>query len=334
MKRLFGALLAGLVMASATHAEEWQTYTYPEPGFAIQFPGVPDVQTTKLKNSIGLTLPVTRYVVRGDGVQYTLSVVDYSSTNADSLSTIGEATKSFGAKGKVNANTGARVNGNHGRQLTITESDGSRSDIAIFFVNNHLYTAVGQALPPNVMERSADTARFQQSLQFPRDDSGFLGMFGGGSRTSSKVAASSIGSGGSVSSMSSGSDDARQVIVRLEQQLTDALSRSDSRTVDALWADDLVWVGPNGRTSSKAEQLAGMGSAATPGTPAALTATNKKVDVRIYGTTAVVTVTSTWVNTQAQTPSKDMDYVATHVWNHTGGGWRLVAAHISRLVPR
>src|SRR5262249_16827610 len=148
------------------HAQDWQTYSYSDPGFAIQFPGVPNVQTTKLKNSVGLTLPVTRYSVRQNGIEYTLSVVNYSSTNADGLSTIGETAKSFSAKGKVTVDTGARVNGNHGRELTINESDGSRSDIAIFFVNNHLYTAVAQALPPISMEKSADTVRFQQSLRF------------------------------------------------------------------------------------------------------------------------------------------------------------------------
>ena len=192
MKGLSGVLFSGLMISSAAHAQEWRTYTYPDPGFAIQFPGVPNVQTTKLKDSVGLTLPVTRYVVRRDGVEYTLSVVDYSSTNADSLSTIGEAAKSFSAKGKVSASTGARVNGSHGRELTITESDGSRSDIAVFFVNNHLYTAVGRALPPNPLERSADMARFIQSLQFLADDSGFLGLFGGRGRTRSRAPASTI----------------------------------------------------------------------------------------------------------------------------------------------
>ena len=197
MKGLSKILFACLVMSSKAHAQEWQTYAYPDPGFAIQFPDVPNVQTTKIKNSLGLTLPVTRYVVRQDGVQYTLSVVNYSSTNADALSTIGETARSFSAKAKVNADAGALVNGNHGRELSITESDGSRSDIAIFFVNNHLYTAVGQALPPNPTERSADTARFQESLQFPVDESGFLGLFRGRGRTSFNAASSTVTIGSS-----------------------------------------------------------------------------------------------------------------------------------------
>jgi uncharacterized protein (TIGR02246 family) len=123
-------------------------------------------------------------------------------------------------------------------------------------------------------------------------------------------------------------DDAKQQIVQLEQQLTEALSRSDSRTVDILWADDVVWVGPGGQAFSKAEQLAAMRAATA---SSALKATNKRVDVRIYGTTAVTIVISTWASTQAARAGKHTDYVATHVWMRTGDRWRLVAAHISRL---
>src|SRR5262249_26875185 len=155
--------------SGVAHAQEWQTYAYPDPGFAIQFPGVPEVQTSRFRNAVGVTLPVTRYVVRQDGVQYTLSVVDYSLTNADALRIIADEAKSFNTKGKVISNTGARVEGSSGRALTVTEGDGSRSDIAIFFSNHHLYTAVGQALPPNPADRSADTARFRESLRFPAD---------------------------------------------------------------------------------------------------------------------------------------------------------------------
>lgn len=204
MNRLARILLAGLLVSGTAHAQQWQTYTYPNPGFAIQFPGVPEVQTTTFKNAVGVTLPLTRYVVRQDGVQYTLSVVNYSTTNADALSIIGETVKSFKAKGKVSSNTGARVNGSSGRELTMTEGDGSRSDIAIFFFDHHLYTAVGQALPPNPLERSADTARFQQSLQFLGDDSGFFGLFSGRGRTSSNTAANAAAGGSSANEVSAG----------------------------------------------------------------------------------------------------------------------------------
>lgn len=197
-------LFVGLALSGAAQAQEWQTYTYPDPGFAIQFPGVPEVQTSTFKNAVGMTLPVTRYVVRQPGAQYTLSVVNYAHTNADALSIIGETARSFSAKGKVDSNTGARVNGSSGRELTVTESDGSRSDVAIFFINYRLYTAVGQALPPNPTERSADTDRFRESLQFLGDDSGFFGLFAGRVRTRSSPAAST-GASSSASGVRAGS---------------------------------------------------------------------------------------------------------------------------------
>ena len=95
MKGQCWVLFVGLALSSAARAQEWRTYSYPDPGFAIQFPGVPEVQTGKFNNAVGITLPVTRYVVRQDGVRYTLSVVNYSNTNADALSAIGEAARSF-----------------------------------------------------------------------------------------------------------------------------------------------------------------------------------------------------------------------------------------------
>ena len=188
MNGLSRILISGLVMSSAAQAQQWQTYTYPNPGFAIQFPAVPEVQTAKFKNAAGVTLPITRYVARQDGVEYTLTVVNYSSTNADALGTIGETARSFSAQGTVNSNTSARINASYGRELTVTDSDGSRSDIAIFFIDNHLYTAVGRALPPNPQDKGADTTRFQQSLQFPDDNGDFRGLRARGKPTASTIA--------------------------------------------------------------------------------------------------------------------------------------------------
>ena len=155
MKAIVAMVLAGLLLPVAVAAEEWSVYTYPDPGFSIQFPGHPAVQTSRIRNSTGMSLPMTRYVIRQDRIIYTLSVVNYSSTNADALSTIAETERSIGASNEVTAARGARVNGSFGRDLSVNGTDGSRSAIAIFFVNKHLYTLVGQALPPNASENRA-----------------------------------------------------------------------------------------------------------------------------------------------------------------------------------
>jgi uncharacterized protein (TIGR02246 family) len=123
--------------------------------------------------------------------------------------------------------------------------------------------------------------------------------------------------------------DTTRDLVALEQKLTDALFRSDADVVDALWADEIVWIGLNGKVSSKAAQLTGMKAPAT--TPSSVVSvTNKDVKVRLFDKSAVVTVLSTWT-IRVPTGERAFDYVATHVWNEQRGQWRLVAAHISRV---
>jgi hypothetical protein len=182
MKAMVAMLLAAWLTCGAAATQEWKAYPYPDVGFAIQFPAPPTVEKSTSRTSAGVSLPMTRYTVRQDRSVYTLSVVDFSSTNADAMSTIAETEKSMGASGKVTVAIDARVNRSYGRELSINGADGSRSAVAIFFVNKHLYTLVGESLPPNAIERSGDAIRFQESLQFTGDNGGAggFGRFGGG----------------------------------------------------------------------------------------------------------------------------------------------------------
>jgi hypothetical protein len=183
MKRVIALLLAASLTPVVGLAQEWKAYPYPEAGFAIQFPAPPKVEKSTFRTSAGVSLPVTRYVVRQDRIVFTLDVVDFSATNAEATSTIAEAEKSFGTSGKVTVAIDARINRSYGRELSVSGADGSRSVIAIFFVNKHLYTLVGQSLPPNAIEKSGDAVRFQESLQFIGANggagSGGFGGFGG-----------------------------------------------------------------------------------------------------------------------------------------------------------
>jgi hypothetical protein len=181
MKAIVAILLAACLTPVAAVAQEWKAYPYPEAGFTIQFPAPPTVEKATFRTSAGVSLPMTRYALRQDRSVYTLSVVDYSSTSADGMSTSAEAEKSFGASGKGTVAIDARVNRSFGRELSVNGTDGSRSAVAIFFVNKHLYELVGEALPPNAIEKSGDSIRFQESLQFTGDNGGGggFGRFGG-----------------------------------------------------------------------------------------------------------------------------------------------------------
>jgi hypothetical protein len=180
MKVIVAIVMVAWLMPVVALAQEWKAYSYPDPGFAIQFPAPPSVDKSTFRTAAGVSLPLTRYSVKQDHSIYTLNVVDFSTTNADDKSTIAEAEKAFGVSGKVTVAIDARVNRSFGRELSVTGSDGSRSAVAIFFVGKHLYTLVGEALPPNAIERSGDSIRFQESLQFTGANGGFGGGFGGG----------------------------------------------------------------------------------------------------------------------------------------------------------
>ncbi len=177
MKTLIVWAWVGLLLPVAAFAQEWQVFTYSDPGFAIQFPALPAVETSRVKYTAGVSLAVTRYSVSQEHITYTLSVVNYSNTNADALSTIADTVRSLSTTGKVTADNGARVNGSHGRRLSISGADGSREAIAVFFVDKHLYTAIGQA-SPNALDRVDDAIRFRDSLEFIGEGGGFSGFLG------------------------------------------------------------------------------------------------------------------------------------------------------------
>jgi ketosteroid isomerase-like protein len=121
---------------------------------------------------------------------------------------------------------------------------------------------------------------------------------------------------------------ATQELVAVEQQLTDALVRNEVATVDRLWSDDLIFVGTNGKTATKAQRLESM---KTPSN-AVTTTTNDDVKVRVYGQTAVVTLLSTW-NVRVDGRESSDRYMTTHVWSKQRGRWLLVMAHVSRVAP-
>jgi len=124
-------------------------------------------------------------------------------------------------------------------------------------------------------------------------------------------------------------DQVREV-TRLEEQLSDALVRLDVRAVENLWSDDLVFVGPNGKVSTKTERLAGMKAPINPADPIVSGTTNDEIKVRIYNDTAVVTLLSTW---KGKTNAQEFTdrYMTTHVWAKQRGRWLLVSAHVTRL---
>jgi hypothetical protein len=161
-------------------AQTWQEYDYRDAGFAFQAPAKPAETTGVYTAPGGVSVPAAIYTARLDNVIYAMTVADFSHTTTDQKTAIADAEKAIGAAGKVTFSVDARIDRDYGRELSIAGADGSRSAVAIFFIDQHLYELVGQSLPPDAVSGSGNTIRFQQSLRFGGPGGPGGGPFAGG----------------------------------------------------------------------------------------------------------------------------------------------------------
>jgi hypothetical protein len=156
--------LAGAPVAA--QAQAWKEYSYPQDGFSVQFPAAPVMSATTYKTQTGLSLPAVTYSLQQDGVNYSVTVADFSRAGLDDQAAMNDAIKAISQTGEIKIDTTERIDRNYGHDITLAGKDGSRSAIAIFFSNQQLYELTGKALPPNTDAGSGKTARFQQTLVF------------------------------------------------------------------------------------------------------------------------------------------------------------------------
>lgn len=135
---------AGLLAAgSALAADEgWREFSFPESGFAAEYPSRPDVATRDYQTiqTPARAVPERVYSVNSGGVIYSVEVADFSRTEADKDRTIEEAARNVLAQGKMTHDeSGARVDFNYGREIRIEDGAGGSMTCAIFFIDHKLY---------------------------------------------------------------------------------------------------------------------------------------------------------------------------------------------------
>jgi hypothetical protein len=159
------AFAAGALATSVpASAQSWKEYTYPDYAFAVSFPAEPRVETTTYQAADGRAVPARVYTVAQPRGVFTMTVADLSESGLDESAVIEHAIQALARDGEVKLNIPARVSRVFGRQLSILGTDGSRSSLALFYVNGRLYQIDGKSLPPG--NATSDAIRFQQSLMF------------------------------------------------------------------------------------------------------------------------------------------------------------------------
>jgi uncharacterized protein (TIGR02246 family) len=115
-----------------------------------------------------------------------------------------------------------------------------------------------------------------------------------------------------------------QIIRKLDEVRIQAQIHADAASLDRLYADDFIGVGPSGTVRTKQQVIADF----TSGTLRFQSITTDEVQVRVYGNTAVETGLSTMKGEdKGKTIPQDTRF--TRVWVKQQGRWLLVANHYS-----
>ena len=120
-----------------------------------------------------------------------------------------------------------------------------------------------------------------------------------------------------------------QAIRQLDKERIQAQIGADAATLDRIYADDFIGVGPSGTVRTKPQVLLDF----TSGDLKFQSITTEEVQVRVYENTAVETGLSTMVG-QDRGKAVPRDTRFTRVWIKQKGHWQLVANHYSTRVPQ
>lgn len=185
---LIAAMLILFISGSAfAQEQEWIEYASQPDYFSINFPAQPKIETITFKSEFGLDLPGHVYSAQEGPSHYSVTVIDYT----DAAKIHAERSKACLATGKypdicsdhgrldlrgaidfatwnylkkdVKVTFFAYYNSDlvEGRQLQLTNADGSRTFLAIHMHENRLYIIDGR-----VPKGAPQPALFQQSMGF------------------------------------------------------------------------------------------------------------------------------------------------------------------------
>ena len=118
-------------------------------------------------------------------------------------------------------------------------------------------------------------------------------------------------------------EDTQQVITQLEREWVAAILAKDTAAIDRLLSEDFVGT-TNDQKYYKTDAVADVQT----GTHESLELND--IEVRVFGNAAIATMSQ---NEKSRHEKEDFSgkYLFTNVWVKTGGEWRAVASHGSRI---
>jgi len=136
-------LTALLVPAPVLAAEQgWPEYSFPEAGFAAQYPSRPQVQEGTYKTALVTQGSVKErvYSVNSGGVVYMVAIADFTGgPRQDETKVIDEAAKALMQMGQLTHDVSARIDWHYGREIRVDDGRGTSYTDAIFYIERKLY---------------------------------------------------------------------------------------------------------------------------------------------------------------------------------------------------
>ena len=129
--------------AGSSHAAEtgWPEFSYPEAGFAAQYPFQPTMVERSYQTVLAPDGSVRErvYSVDSGGVLYIVAIADFTASKPTENRAIDEAARALIARGRLTHDVSARIDWHYGREIRVEDESGTSFTNAIFYIDNKIY---------------------------------------------------------------------------------------------------------------------------------------------------------------------------------------------------
>jgi hypothetical protein len=160
--------LAFLSVQPAAGEWIWPEFSFPEEGFAAQFPSEPKVEERIYQTALvpGGATKERVYTAESGGATYIIAVADFGRERTTENRAIDEAARKLTSKGMLTHDVSARIEWHYGRSMRVEDGGGTSYTSAIFYIDNKVYQ-IEVVFPANTTEPmgNASIHFFQQAFR-------------------------------------------------------------------------------------------------------------------------------------------------------------------------
>ena len=141
--RSVALVAAAMLSAAPSQAAEggWPEFSYPEAGFAAQYPSRPTMVERSYQTVLAPDGSVRErvYSVNSGGVMYIVAIADFTASKPTENRAIDEAARALIARGRLTHDVSARIDWHYGREIRVEDDNGTSFTNAIFYIDNKIY---------------------------------------------------------------------------------------------------------------------------------------------------------------------------------------------------